>query len=84
MKVFQTIESTVKVARNGRLGEEAVALTRRILRRGSGICWNPSSKWVIRTGAGLFFAQDTGNRALTWLATLRAAAATLRRPPSRT
>src|SRR5260221_5264850 len=26
-----------------------------------GITWSPSSKWVIRTGAGYFYSQDTGN-----------------------
>src|SRR6185295_8690215 len=26
-----------------------------------GITYSPSSKWVIRTGAGMFYNQDTGN-----------------------
>ncbi len=54
-------ESTVKVARDGRLGERLVAPDKKNFAPRLGIAWNPSSKWVIRTGAGLFFAQDTGN-----------------------
>ena len=26
-----------------------------------GITWSPTSKWVIRAGAGIFYSQDTGN-----------------------
>ena len=26
-----------------------------------GITWNPSPKWVIRSGFGIFYNQDTGN-----------------------
>ncbi len=54
-------ESTVKVARDGRLGDRLVASDKKNFAPRLGIAWNPSSKWVIRTGAGMFYAQDTGN-----------------------
>ncbi len=54
-------EPTVKVARDGRLGERLVADDKNDFAPRLGIAWNPSSKWVVRTGAGLFHAQDTGN-----------------------
>src|SRR6267142_1449007 len=54
-------EPTVKVARDGRLGDRLVASDKKNFAPRLGIAWNPSSKWVVRTGAGLFFAQDTGN-----------------------
>jgi hypothetical protein len=54
-------EPTVKVARDGRLGERLVADDKNDFAPRLGIAWNPSSKWVVRTGAGLFYAQDTGN-----------------------
>ncbi|HYU54095.1 MAG TPA: hypothetical protein VEK37_14180, partial [Gemmatimonadaceae bacterium] len=54
-------EPTVKVARDGRLGERLVADDKKNFAPRLGIAWNPSSKWVVRTGAGMFYAQDTGN-----------------------
>src|SRR5262245_46076463 len=33
-------------------------MTRKILRRASG---SPGTQWVVRTGSGVFYAQDTGN-----------------------
>src|SRR3989441_155254 len=54
-------EPTVKVARDGRLGDRLVASDKKNFAPRLGMAWNPSSKWVVRTGAGLFFAQDTGN-----------------------
>src|SRR5262245_43612883 len=54
-------EPSVKVARDGRLGERLVADDKNDFAPRLGIAWNPSSKWVVRTGAGLFYAQDTGN-----------------------
>src|SRR5438093_1110499 len=41
-------ESTVKVARDGRLGERLVAADKKNFAPRLGIAWNPSSKWVIR------------------------------------
>src|SRR5262245_16220208 len=54
-------EPSVKVARDGRLGERLVNDDKKNFAPRLGIAWNPSSKWVIRTGAGIFYAQDTGN-----------------------
>jgi len=54
-------EPSVKVARDGRLGERLIADDKNDFAPRLGIAWNPSSKWVVRTGAGLFYAQDTGN-----------------------
>ena len=54
-------EPSVKVARDGRLGERLVADDKKNFAPRLGIAWNPSSKWVVRTGSGVFYAQDTGN-----------------------
>src|SRR6267378_3650807 len=54
-------DPAVKVARDGRLGERLVADDKKNFAPRLGIAWNPSSKWVVRTGGGMFFAQDTGN-----------------------
>lgn len=54
-------DPAVKVARDGRLGDRLVASDKKNFAPRLGIAWNPSSRWVIRTGAGMFYAQDTGN-----------------------
>jgi len=54
-------EPAVKVARDGRLGNRLVADDKTNFAPRLGIAWNPSSKWVVRTGGGMFYAQDTGN-----------------------
>src|SRR5256712_1684109 len=54
-------DPAVKVARDGRLGNRLVADDKTNFAPRLGIAWNPSSKWVVRTGAGMFYAQDTGN-----------------------
>jgi hypothetical protein len=54
-------DTAVKVARDGRLGERLVNDDKKNFAPRLGIAWNPSSKWVVRTGAGMFYAQDTGN-----------------------
>jgi hypothetical protein len=54
-------DPAVKVARDGRLGDRLVAADKKNFAPRLGIAWNPSSKWVVRTGSGLFYAQDTGN-----------------------
>jgi hypothetical protein len=51
----------IKVARDGRLGEKLVADDKNDFAPRLGIAWNPSSKWVVRAGAGMFYSQDTGN-----------------------
>lgn len=51
----------IKVARDGRLGDKLIADDKNDFAPRLGIAWNPSPKWVIRTGVGMFHAQDTGN-----------------------
>jgi len=51
----------IKVARDGRLGEKLVAADKNDFAPRLGIAWNPNSRWVVRTGAGVFYSQDTGN-----------------------
>ena len=54
-------DPAVKVARDGRLGDRLVADDKTNFAPRLGIAWNPNSKWVVRTGGGMFYAQDTGN-----------------------
>ncbi|PYU93954.1 MAG: hypothetical protein DMG08_08820 [Acidobacteria bacterium] len=51
----------IKVARDGRLGEKLVKDDRNDFAPRLGIAWSPTSKWVVRLGAGMFYSQDTGN-----------------------
>jgi hypothetical protein len=52
----------IDVRRNGALGTDRMVRTDKSdFAPRLGITWNPSSKWVIRTGAGIFYSQDTGN-----------------------
>ena len=51
----------IQVARDGRMGDKLLADDRNDFAPRLGIAWNPTSKWVVRTGAGMFYAQDTGN-----------------------
>lgn len=51
----------VKVKRDGSLGNRLVARDNTNFAPRLGVTWNPTSKWVIRAGAGTFFSQDTGN-----------------------
>ncbi|MBI2686893.1 MAG: TonB-dependent receptor [Acidobacteria bacterium] len=51
----------IRVAQDGHLGDRLVARDNNDFAPRIGITWNPSSKWVIRSGAGMFYAQDTGN-----------------------
>ena len=46
---------------DGRLGEKLVAADKNDFAPRLGIAWNPNSRWVVRTGAGVFYSQDTGN-----------------------
>jgi carboxypeptidase family protein len=46
---------------DGRLGDALVRTDRNDFAPRVGITWSPDSKWVIRTGAGMFYNQDTGN-----------------------
>ncbi|MBI1791815.1 MAG: TonB-dependent receptor [Acidobacteria bacterium] len=47
--------------RDGRMGNRLVSRDNNDFAPRLGITWNPTSKWVIRTGAGMFYSQDTGN-----------------------
>lgn len=51
----------IKVARDGRLGERLVEADRNDFAPRLGIAWSPTSNWTLRTGAGVFYSQDTGN-----------------------
>jgi hypothetical protein len=51
----------IDVAQDGRLGNRLVQIDKNDFAPRFGISWNPTSKWVIRTGAGMFYTQDTGN-----------------------
>src|SRR5262249_8279578 len=50
-----------KVARDGRLGERLVKSDRKNFAPRFGLAWSPTNHWTIRTGAGMFYSQDTGN-----------------------
>lgn len=51
----------ITVAQNGKLGNNLVQTDKNDFAPRIGISYSPSSKWVIRTGAGMFYNQDTGN-----------------------
>ena len=51
----------IDVAQDGRLGNRLVSRDNNDFAPRIGISWNPTAKWVIRTGAGMFYTQDTGN-----------------------
>jgi hypothetical protein len=51
----------IDTARDGRLGERLVARDNNDFAPRIGLTWNPSPKWVVRLGAGMFYNQDTGN-----------------------
>lgn len=51
----------IRVARDGRMGERLIQDDRNDFAPRIGIAYSPTNKWTIRTGAGLFYAQDTGN-----------------------
>ena len=51
----------ITVVQDGRLGNRLVRRDNNDFAPRLGFTWSPSTKWVIRTGAGLFYTQDTGN-----------------------
>jgi len=52
----------IDVRRNGALGTDRMVRTdKNDFAPRLGITWNPSTKWVIRSGVGIFYSQDTGN-----------------------
>ncbi|PYV41478.1 MAG: hypothetical protein DMG06_16990 [Acidobacteria bacterium] len=51
----------IQMARDGRLGDRLIAADYRNFAPRLGISWSPGSRWTLRTGGGIFYAQDTGN-----------------------
>src|SRR6266550_4432878 len=51
----------IPLVQDGRLGDRLVNLDNNDFAPRLGIAWAPNSKWVIRTGAGMFYNQDQGN-----------------------
>jgi hypothetical protein len=51
----------IQVARDGRLGDRLVQTDNLDFAPRLGIAWSPTNRWTVRTGAGMFYAQDTGN-----------------------
>lgn len=51
----------IQVVRDGRLGERLVNDDKNDFAPRLGIAYSPTTRWTIRTGAGVFYAQDTGN-----------------------
>ncbi|MBM3752384.1 MAG: TonB-dependent receptor [Acidobacteria bacterium] len=51
----------VQLARDGRLGSRLITTDRNNFAPRLGIAYSPSAKWSIRTGAGVFFAQESKN-----------------------
>jgi hypothetical protein len=54
-------DPSVRVARDGRLGDRLVASDYKNFAPRLGIAWSPSAKWTVRAGAGIFYVQDQGN-----------------------
>jgi hypothetical protein len=51
----------IQVARDGRLGDRLVSADHNDFAPRLGVAWNPTSKWTVRFGGGVFYSQDTGN-----------------------
>jgi hypothetical protein len=51
----------LQVARDGRLGSRLINTAYRNFAPRLGIAWSPSSKWVVRTGFGIFYSQESKN-----------------------
>jgi hypothetical protein len=51
----------IQVARDGRLGDRLVFDDKKNFAPRIGYAWNPSEKWSVRAGTGIFYMQDTGN-----------------------
>src|SRR5206468_8079669 len=51
----------IEVRQDGKLGNRLVGTDKNDFAPRLGITWSPTNKWVIRTGAGYFYSQDTGN-----------------------
>jgi hypothetical protein len=51
----------ILVKQDGSLGNRLVGVDKNDFAPRVGISWSPNNKWVVRTGAGYFYSQDTGN-----------------------
>jgi hypothetical protein len=51
----------IDVRCDGSLGNRLVGVDRNDFAPRFGLSWSPTDKWVIRTGAGMFYSQDSGN-----------------------
>jgi len=51
----------IEVRQDGKFGSRMVNVDKNDFAPRLGITWAPTSKWVVRTGAGYFYSQDTGN-----------------------
>ncbi|MGH9721746.1 MAG: carboxypeptidase regulatory-like domain-containing protein [Bryobacteraceae bacterium] len=51
----------IEVRQDGTLGDKLVGTDKNDFAPRLGLTWSPSSKWVIRTGGGVFYSQDSGN-----------------------
>jgi hypothetical protein len=51
----------IQVARDGRLGDRLIFDDKKNFAPRVGWAWNPSEKWSLRAGTGIFYMQDTGN-----------------------
>lgn len=51
----------ITVKRDGSLGDQLVKTDYSNFAPRLGVTWNPSPKWVVRSGFGVFYSQDTGN-----------------------
>ena len=51
----------IQVRRDGSLGNRLVKTDYADWAPRFGITWNPTPKWVVRSGFGIFYSQDTGN-----------------------
>ena len=51
----------IQVARDGRLGDRLIFDDKLNFAPRLGWAWNPSEKWSVRAGTGIFYMQDTGN-----------------------
>ena len=51
----------IQTRRDGKLGNTLVKTDNFNFAPRLGLSWNPSPKWVIRSGFGIFYSQDTGN-----------------------
>ncbi len=59
--VLLRFNPAINVARDGRLGPRLVHRDNNDFAPRLGIAWSPTNRWTLRTGAGVFYTQDTGN-----------------------